>query len=190
MAQTHIYTDATFPPDLEWQAVSYIRIQWPFVFDGTNRLGRRIRTGHDPVHETIAHVVIEEQGVLISYATIIGTRMLHRHETYQAYGLSSVFTYPTFRGEGWGTQLVRTATHHIRTREDADIGVLFCQPTLIPFYVPWGWHWIAEVPTLVGPPEAPTQHGAQRMMQFISPKGQAGQEAFATVPLYIGRQAW
>lgn len=102
MAQTHIYTDTAFPADLEWQAVSLIRIEWPFAFGGAKRLGRRVRTEHDPVHETIAHVVIEEQRVLMSYATIIGTRIVHQHETYQAYGLSSVFTYPNFRGEGVG----------------------------------------------------------------------------------------
>jgi GNAT superfamily N-acetyltransferase len=190
MAQTRIYTDAAFPADLEWQAVSFIRIEWPFAFGGAKRLGRRVRTEHDPVHETIAHVVIEEQRVLMSYATIIGTRIVHQHETYQAYGLSSVFTYPQFRGEGWGKQLVQTATHHILTREDADIGILFCQPPLISFYVQCGWHGIEGVPTLVGMPEAPTLHGSQRMMRFISPKGQAGREAFTTVPLYVGRQAW
>ena len=190
MAQTHIYTDAALPADLECQAVSFVRIQWPFVFDGDNRFGRRIRTGHDPIHEAVAHVVIEEQRVLMSYATIIRTHLIHQHATYCVYGLSSVFTYPTFRGEGWATQLVQTATQHIRSCEDADIGVLFCQPPLVPFYVQRGWDWIEGVSTLVGTPEAPTRHEQQRMMLFISPKGRAGRDTFSTAPLYIGRQAW
>jgi len=57
---------------------------------------------------------------------------------------------PTFRGEGWATQLVQKATPHIRTREEADIGVLFCQPLLVSFYAQWGWDWIEGVHMLVG----------------------------------------
>ncbi|MEM7254110.1 MAG: GNAT family N-acetyltransferase [Pseudomonadota bacterium] len=190
MAQINLYPDADFPEDLEWQAVSFIRTEWPFAFGGPKRLGRRVRTEHDPIHETIAHVVVEEEGVLMSYATIIGTRIVHEHEAYQSYGLASVFTYPQFRREGWGKHVVQTATHDVVSRADADICILFCQPPLVPFYRQCGWHWIDGVSTLVGPLEAPKAHGSQRMMQFVSPKGRAGRDTFNTVPLYVGTQAW
>jgi hypothetical protein len=75
MVHTHIFADDAFPADLESQAVCFIRMQWPFVFQGQNRLAKRVRSEHDPAHETAAHVVVEEERVLMSYATIIRTRI-------------------------------------------------------------------------------------------------------------------
>ncbi len=59
-----------------------------------------------------AHFVVEQEEVLISYATVIETTLDHAGETYKTLGLSSVFTYPPFRGEGHARGVVDPGKAH------------------------------------------------------------------------------
>ena len=48
-------------------------------------------------------------------------------------------TYPQFRGEGHGTAVMRRTTEHILADPAFDLGMLFCDPDVVPFYERFGW---------------------------------------------------
>ncbi|HKV57574.1 MAG TPA: GNAT family N-acetyltransferase, partial [Ktedonobacteraceae bacterium] len=68
--------------------------------------------------------LIEEQGVLISRLEVVWDVLHHAGEAYKTYGLSGVLTYPAFRKQGYGLQLVQSARGYIEQRGDADIVLL------------------------------------------------------------------
>jgi GNAT superfamily N-acetyltransferase len=95
-------------------------MEWAWVYDKAHRLWDYTEKSTHP-----RNFVITEQGVLISH-TEVNWRMLdHAGESYKVYGLSAVFTYPAFRREGFGRQVVEAATGFI-DKSDADFAMLFC----------------------------------------------------------------
>ncbi len=183
MARLIVYHEDDFPPDLECQAVSFVRVVWPFVFSGGSRWERHLWRGS----WNAVHFCIVENGVLISYAAVIETRVDHRGEGYRTCGLSSVFTYPPFRGEGHGRQVVDAATRHIRSG-GADIAILWCERSLHNFYKEHGWVAVEGAPALIGAKDNPTIYDDpdHPMMLFVSEKGEAGRWAFESEPWYVG----
>jgi predicted N-acetyltransferase YhbS len=171
------YHHHEFPPDLHWQAVSLMRVEWPFIEGGLPK--ETYPAGLRPVHFAVA-----EAGVLISYAAVIRLEVEHAGEAYRVCGLGNVLTYPACRGQGYGRQVVDAATQYIAA-SDADVAALFCEPTLESFYARSGWEAIREAATLTGSREAPAEYDALRMMLFVSGKGKAGRHAFETRPLHI-----
>jgi ribosomal protein S18 acetylase RimI-like enzyme len=53
-------------------------------------------------------------------------------------GVSSVMTYPAFRGEGHSSALLRRAASHIEA-SGMDFGMLFCDEHNVSFYERLGW---------------------------------------------------
>ena len=171
------YHHHEFPPSLQWQAVSLMRVEWPFIEGGLPK--ETYRAGLHPVH-----FALTEEDVLISYAAVIRLEVGHAGEDYRVCGLGNVLTYPASRGKGYGRQVVEAATSYI-VASDADVAALFCAPALEGFYQKSGWEAIRGGVTLTGPREAPAAYVALRMMLFVSVKGQAGRHAFETPPLHI-----
>lgn len=181
MPQLRTFRDADLPPPLKWQALSFMRVEWPFIFSGDSRLSTDIY-GADlrPVH-----FVVAEGEVLVSYATVIRMDLDHAGPTWRVYGLGNVLTYPSFRGEGHGRRVVDAATQYIGD-SDADVAALFCDPGLAGLYAKSGWTAMEGATTLVGSKADPTPYGALRMMLFVSAKGRAGRPLFEGHPWYVG----
>lgn len=171
------YHHHEFPSDLHWQAVSFMRIEWPWIEGGLLR-----ETYGAALHPT--HFAIADDGLLLSYAAVIRMQVEHMAETYKMYGLGTVLTYPTSRGKGYGVQVVGAATRFIES-SDADVAALFCQPSLAGFYARHGWEAMTGSATLTGAGDAPAEHDALRMMLFVSDKGKAGRQSFRTQPLSV-----
>lgn len=181
MPEVLCYRHHEFPAHLNWQALSFMRLEWPFIFTGKDRLRKETYdAASSPVHFAVC-----EEGVLISYAALIRTRLKHAGEAYRAYGLGNVFTFPSFRGEGHGGRVVRAATEHFRGSGEADVAALFCEPGLRTFYSRAGWEPMEGATTLTGAEHSPQVCEGLRMMLFLSEKGRAGREAFESVPLYV-----
>ncbi len=175
------YRHHEFPPHLNWQALSFMRVEWPFIFTGKDRLRKdTYDAAASPVHFAVC-----EGEVLISYAALIRTRLEHAGVTYKAYGLDNVFTFPSFRGEGHASRVVSAATEHALKSGEADVAALFCEPGLREFYLGTGWEPMEGAPTLTGAKNLPQVCEALRMMLFISETGEAGREAFGGMPLYV-----
>ena len=184
MIEQLIYQDDELPSDVRCEILSFMWIEWPFIFRGENRFSKHV---HSPSIHPV-HIVLMKEGVLISYATVVWTLLEHASDVYKAYGLSNVFTYPTFRHEGYGTRVVQVATDYIR-KSDTDIGILFCDSDLLSFYAKSGWVAV-DAATLIGARSNPTTLNEPRMMLFISEKGEAAQQAFKDAPLYFGESWW
>jgi predicted N-acetyltransferase YhbS len=173
--------DNELPPYVRWQALSFLRMEWPSIFQGELRLTQHL---HDPVLQPF-HFALVEAEILISYATAVRMELDHSGSRYRIAGLANVLTYPPFRKEGHGARIVRAATDHIRA-SDADVAALFCQSSLGPFYARAGWEAMQGCVTQIGPAESPRPLDALRMMLFLSEKGKAGRTDFEERPWYIG----
>jgi GNAT superfamily N-acetyltransferase len=176
MIQT--YHPDQLPPDLKWQILSYLRAEWPEDF--TRISPRRDWLAH-PDHHPL-HMVIVDAGFLVSHAAVVWKYLDHAGRTYKVYGLGGVFTYPDYRGRGYGRQIIDAGTDYIRA-SDADVGMLFCEPRLKDFYAHSGWIPVDSAPTLVGPPDKPSAIAELRLMLFLSERGKTGREAFENVPV-------
>jgi GNAT superfamily N-acetyltransferase len=180
MPQLQRYADTTFPADLRWQAVAFMRIVWPWIDGGL------IATPY-PADWLPHHFAIVEGRLLLSYAATIRRTIRHAGVEYRVAGLGNVLTYPGSRRQGHGGRVVQAATEAIDA-SDADIGLLFCARTLLPFYARCGW--VPVVPETRGPPVATDASAAPAMalLRPLSARGHRGREDFATVPLDIAEQ--
>jgi GNAT superfamily N-acetyltransferase len=185
MVELRFYLSEDLPPDLKWQILSFLRAAWPEGFEGALRLRDWIALPGD--HPS--HVVSIENGLLISHTEVVWRYQDHAGETYKAYGLSSVFTYPGMRGQGYGRQIVDAGTEIIRA-SDADIGIFHCVPSLGPFYAASGWIPMTGATSWIGPKNAPVVSDELMMMLFLSEKGRRGRPAFEREPLYFGEYTW
>jgi predicted N-acetyltransferase YhbS len=130
---TQIYYADTLPPSLTWQALSFLRCEWPFLFTGTNRLLARPFGGPDTTY-----VVQSDDEVLLSYAEVLQVTAARDGEPVQVLGLSNVFTFPPYRNEGHASAIMR-GLGEVINGSDAELGILFCEKELAPFYAARGW---------------------------------------------------
>jgi hypothetical protein len=183
MPAVTLYHQDDFPPLLRWQAIAFMRVEWPFVFRGAGKFAADTY----PPELAPVHFVAAEGDSLISYAAVLRLALDHAGTTYDVYGFGNMFTFPPYRREGYGRQVLDLATRFI-LQSDVDVAILFCGPGLEPFYAASGWETVRS-PTYVGSPGHAHLHDALKMMLFVSAKGKAGKVAFATEPLTI-EEAW
>jgi predicted acetyltransferase len=185
MRELTAYPITELPADIKCQIMSFKRIQWPWIFNPSNRLTDIMKGGPD----RLCFVIVEE-GVLISHAEVNQRTLRHLGESYKVYGLSAVLTYPAFRHEGFGAQVVGAATAHI-DNSDADFALLFTSPDLEPFYQQLGWERLPDVRITVGPADNAILHDDEFMMgRFVSDRGRIAQPSLGSTPLYVGPHMW
>ena len=182
MVELLTFTSADFPENLKWQAVSFLRVQYPLGFVNENRLRDWVTKEEDhPIY-----IVLVEKGILISHTNVVWKYLEHEGVTYKAYGLTGVFTYPSFRGQGYGSQVVAAGTEYI-VKSDADIGMFYCDANLKSFYARQGWTHMDTSITFIGTKEQPQLVDDEiLMMMFLSQKGQRGRQAFESKPIHFG----
>lgn len=184
MIKQHLFASQDVPERFKCQILSFVRIEWPELFSGEQRL--RDWTSRPELHPVT--LLIEEEGVLISRLEVVWDTLPHMGEVYKTYGLSGVFTYPAFRKQGYGLQLVRSAKDYIQRRADADI-VLF-HSILKGFYEQAGFERMEGLVTLIGDPQSPQRSDETGFMLFLSEKGKRGRDSFEKDPVYIGATIW
>jgi len=79
MATLTIFSQTDFPALLKWQAIAFMRCEWPGIFKGDLRF---LSEPYSP-NMTTAHFAIHEGDSLISYATTLTLRLLHAGTPYQ-----------------------------------------------------------------------------------------------------------
>jgi hypothetical protein len=180
MPHLHVYQHEEFPSNLKWQAISFIRVQWPSVFTGPLRW---LTEPYPPAMHPI-HFALSEGDVLISYAAALRLALPHQDTTYQVYGFGNVFTFPPYRHGGYGQQVMQAAAQYLDASA-VDLAILFCQPLLEPFYAQSGWEACHAAETRIGTADSYTLDHDLRMMRFISPQAKQARSEFVTQPLYI-----
>jgi GNAT superfamily N-acetyltransferase len=165
MIQQHIYASQDVSEEFKCQILSFVRIQWPDLFRGENRL--RDWTSKSELHPVT--FLLEEEGVHISRLEVVWDVLAHAGEMYRTYGLSGVFTYPAYRAQGYGLRLVQSAKTFIEQQAEADL-VLF-HSTLTGFYEQAGFERMDHLITLVGDPNLPERSPETAFMLFLPDKG-------------------
>jgi GNAT superfamily N-acetyltransferase len=179
MPKENTYSQAKFPSVLKWQALAFMRTEWPYIFEEEDKfLTETYESKFNPVH-----FVITEGDILISYAAVVQTTIEHAGHIYQVCGFGNMFTFPPHRREGHGQKLLRMATEMIRQSE-VDLGILYCDPKMESFYVSEGWLTTLS-PTRFGNPSEYEDGEEQRMMIFVSDIGKQNQTDFEKLPVYV-----
>jgi GNAT superfamily N-acetyltransferase len=183
MPTVRVYRDHELPPVLKWQALAFMRVEWPFVFQGPGRYAANTYPPElDPVH-----VAASEGDALLSYAAAIQLTLTHASERYAVYGFGNMFTFPPYRREGLGRAVLDQASRFIR-ESGVDLGLLFCDQALAPFYAASGWVPV-QAPTYVGPAGHQHRHDALTMALYVSDRGMQGRDRFDAQPLSVD-EAW
>lgn len=183
MAELHIYPDnASVPAHFEHQIRSFVRIHWydSYVHD----LDEPLRADSDrPIH-----LVLAERHGLFSNTAIIRRQVEHAGQRWNLFGVGGVFTYPAFRGRGYGAQIVGKATELILNDPEADFGMLFTMPSLEKFYGQHGWEAMPQLRVMHGQP--PEEHDEFTMMLFVSERAKAARSSFETGSIHVGGWPW
>ncbi len=87
------------------------------------------------------HIVRTEGEVLLSYADVVSAEAVMAGELIDVMGLSNVFTFPPYRGEGHASAIVAAAGRQIE-ETSADLALLFCEHDLVRFYSAHGWQQV------------------------------------------------
>ena len=185
MIKEVVYPSNEIPVHLKWQILSFLRIEWPEGFTGPNRLRDWISTDKD---HPISIMLIEDD-ILISHTEVLWKYLDYEMHTYKVYGLAGVFTYPSFRRQGYGTRVVTLATDYI-DRGDADIGVVFTQPHLKDFYGGCGWNPLEKQLYLIGSKKSPVFADDILLMRFVSDEAKKNRKMLETTPVYFGEDPW
>jgi hypothetical protein len=179
MSTFAIYSQTDFPAILKWQALAFMRVEWPYIFTDDERF----LTETYPIEFQPVHFVVTEGEILISYAATVNVTLRHANRSYKVCGLGNVFTFPPYRREGNGHKVLKLATNVIK-ESDVDVAILFCEPTNISFYA--SEDWISTLsPTYIADGKDHYKYDEQRMMLFISNRGKQGQSDFEQQPVHV-----
>ena len=155
MPDYRTYSQNEFPSVFKWQALAFMRTEWPYIFEGDDKF---LTETYEPELNPI-HFVMAQGDMLISYAAIVRTTLTHAGHTYQVYGFGNMLTFPPHRREGHGQKLE-------------------------PFYAAAGWA-ITGAPTRFGHPSNYEDGEEKRMMIFVSEKEQQNRADFENLPVYV-----
>jgi len=174
-----IYEQRDFPGVYNWQAIAFMRCEWPSVFQGDILyLSAPYPPEFDPVH-----FVMAEGESLLSYATLMKLNIPHAGQEYTVYGFGNMLTFPPYRKQGHGRKILQVATEYI-SKSPVDVAILFCDKSLEKYYAPEGWLTTRST-TYLGYSGEPVAYEPARMMLFVSEKGKAARKEFESSPLYI-----
>ena len=147
MPEVTVYLQSDLPAVLKWQAIAFIKTEWPFVFTGDDLF----LTDPSPPDMDPVHFVVAEGDSLISYASIFRLNREHAGTRYAVYGFGNLFTFLPYRRQGYGGRVLTAATDFIQ-KSDVDVAILFCEPHIEGFYAARGWETVAA-PTRIGIPD-------------------------------------
>ncbi len=135
---TRVYSASELPQSLTWQALSFLRCEWPFLFAGDGRLRAR------PFCSDDAWCVARADGdVLLSYAEVLRVTAMRADVPVRVLGLSNVFTFPPYRGERHASAIMH-AVGELINGSDAEMAILFCELDLVSFYSARSWQLAPE----------------------------------------------
>jgi GNAT superfamily N-acetyltransferase len=176
------YRKPDVPRDIAVQIVSGVRFVWPQVFGKSPPLWESTPYPADGMH-----FVLIDGDLLISHALATSRKLAQAGETFNVYGLSSVFTFPTHRGAGAGEKVVAAATDYIRQRSDADFALLFCGERVKSLYQRLGWEAAPGMKVTYG--DNQTYADGYALTLYVSDRARA-HRFVETEPLHVGKNTW
>ena len=174
-----IYRHDEFPSVYNWQAIAFMRCEWPSIFQGDILY---LSAPYPPEWEPV-HFVLAEGDSLLSYATLMKRSISHAGREHSIHGFGNMFTFPPYRKQGYGQKVLHTASEFIQ-QSSVDLGILFCDKSLESYYAREGWS-ATKTPTYLGYPEEHSLYEPSRMMLFVSDKGKAARTDFDNSALHL-----
>lgn len=185
MAGVHIYPQHELPQHWFYQIISFLRINFTDGFVGKLQFRNWISSPrYHPVHLVIGH-----EDILIAHTEVLSKTLVHNGKPYRVYGLSGVLTYPAFRGQGYGKQVVQLGMDYIRRQPDADVGLVTCEEHNVGFYQKCGWDFTNNV-VLAGDKSSPEASNERTALMYVSDHARRNRQDFETIPIYFGEHLW
>jgi GNAT superfamily N-acetyltransferase len=177
------FPESALPRDYDWQIRDFIRIFWfdAYTFDLDAALG--------PPDWHCHYFVMVDKHVLMSTARAMWKMLEIDGQSYTVYGLGAVLTYPAFRKRGYGGQVVEAATNYIKAQPDADLAILWTDPTLESFYGRLGWETQQNIAVTFGSADNPQPSGFY-MMLFLSERAKQLCASLNGGSIYFGEYTW
>ena len=185
MTDLLIFKQDELPEKWHHQILSFQRIVWPEGFVNENLYRDWITKPEDnPVSILLTH-----ENLLISHVQVVSRTITHLADEFKFYGLTGVLTYPSFRKQGYGKQIVQEGMKYIDEQADKDIVLFSCEEKNFSFYQKCGWNF-NDVPILEGDESDPKLTNSRVAMQFVSDKAKQYQQQFVESPLFFGDELW
>jgi GNAT superfamily N-acetyltransferase len=184
MEAVQTFTASQLPTHFAWQLRDFSRIVWHAD------ITRDIRVSLHPERWHPTYLVIADGEWLISAAAVLWKRVEVQHQRYKIGGLGMVLTYPEYRKQGYGRQIVAAATALIQQTPDADLALLQTAPDLAGLYKLHGWNHNPRLKILSGDPSNPIDEKGWFMMMFLSERAKRHQTAFESAPFYLDEHIW
>lgn len=188
MPQLHLYpNNAALPAHIYWQVQTFQRtMEWGEPFADGDVLPP---IEDDSLHPMYAAVCKGE--ILLAFAGVIQKSLTFADEEWICGGVCSVFSFPAFRKQGYGRQVVEAVTTHMRRTAIIDFGLLWTNPRNQSFYMQSGWEAMPQMTTLMGDESKPEIYEDEvPMMVFCSHRAKAARALFEQGRLYIGPWTW
>ncbi len=183
MPKLQIISQSEMPEHLKWQILSFFRMEWPDGASGDDKY--RDWLARDERH--LVGVVVSHDKLLISFAGVVWKMLEHAGQSYKVYGLSGVFTYPSFRHQGYGAQVVTAARDYI-DQTDGDL-VIFTSGQK-GFYEKLGFLAMPGTTLPYGNKNKLELRNEMTYMRFLSAKGCTAQASFENTSIYFGTDIW
>lgn len=177
------YTPDNLPEHFMWQIFDFARVSWA-------EEGQPFGLPLDPPTWHPTYFIISDDQILISSATVLRTIVQCQNHSYKLYGIGNVLTYPSYRKQGYGRQVIANATHYIRQDKQADMALLQTAPHLEKFYGEHGWEHTPDIKTLTGDADHPIVDDGWIMMLFLSQRAHDHRKDFAHHGFYIDEYIW
>lgn len=177
------------PRDIALQIVSYVRIQWPFLLGQKTPLWESA-----PYPPNGKHFVLVDGDALIAHALAHHKQVEHGGRTWKVGALSSVFTYPTHRGTGYGEQVAGAATQWLR-ESGTDFALLFCGERVKSLYLRQGWEHLPPLRVTFGDVGALKKYeeeflGGFALILLVSDSARGSRAQLESQPIYVGQNTW
>jgi len=177
------YSAEDLPTHFIWQMLDFARMQW---HQDITHFGL-------PLHPAKWHptyFLIADDQLLVSSATVLWKMIQFKGQSYKTYGLGMVLTYPSYRKQGYGRQVISNATRYIQDDTEADLALLQTAPHLEHFYAEHGWEHTPNIRVLSGEPDNPINDDGWIMMLFLSEQARTQRKNFEVNPFYLDTHIW
>jgi aminoglycoside 2'-N-acetyltransferase I len=183
------YSKNEMPRDIALQIVSYVRIQWPFLLGQKTPLWESA-----PYPADGKHFVLVDGDALIAHALAHHKMVEHGGRQWKVGALSSVFTYPTHRGTGYGEQVASAATQWLR-ESGTDFALLFCGERVKSLYLRQGWEHLPPLRVTYGDVGELKKYeeeylGGFVLIMLVSESAAAAKSQLENQPIYVGQNTW
>ena len=182
------YPEADTPVPLRSQVLDLQHEAWP---PGPGSAPPAQGCTHDPALGPVSMLLVDD-GIVVAALDILHKRLLHRGQSFDVGGLSTVVTRRSRRGRGHGGHLV-AAARRAMADSDLDVGLFTCDRHLQRFYEAAGWQVLPGAVLVGGTPTAPfpsDRPGFDKVTvgDFFSAHGRAHRSSFehSRIELYPG----